>query len=64
MIVASLGLMAEVTWQLARASIIDVVTVSLAVVSAVALLWFRLNSAWLALIGALIGLVFYSLHGH
>jgi chromate transporter len=56
-IVASLGLMTEVTWQLARASIKDVVTVTLAVMSAVALLRFRLNSAWLVLVGAITGLV-------
>jgi chromate transporter len=56
-IVASLALMAEVTWQLARASIVDVVTGTLAVASTAALLRFRLNSVWLILIGALAGIL-------
>jgi chromate transporter len=63
-IVASLALMAQVTWQFARASIIDIVTATLTVGSAIALLRFRLNSAWLVLIGALAGLAFHSLHPH
>jgi chromate transporter len=63
-IVASLALMAEVTWQFARASIIDIVTATLTVASAIALLRFRLNSAWPVLIGALAGLAFHSLHPH
>jgi chromate transporter len=61
-IVASLALMAEVTWQLARASIIDVVTATLAVASAIALLRFRLNSAWVVLMGALTGLLFHAMY--
>jgi chromate transporter len=60
-IVASLALMAQVTWQFARVSIIDVVTATLVVASAIALLRFRLNSAWLVLVGALAGLAFHSL---
>jgi chromate transporter len=55
--VASLALMAVVTWQLGRASIVDVETVLLAAVSLVLLLRFRVNSAWLVLIGALVGLL-------
>lgn len=54
-IIASLALMAVVTWQLAHASIIDGVTAVLAAASAFALLRFRLNSAWLVLFGALSG---------
>ena len=54
-IVASLALMAAVTWQLTRASISDALTAALAIASAVALLRFRVNSAWLILIGALAG---------
>ena len=61
-IVASLALMAEVTWQLALASIIDLVSGTLTVVSVIALLRFRMNSAWLMLFGALAGLLFRSLH--
>ena len=62
-IVASLALMTAVTWQLARASIIDAVTAILAVASVVALLRFRLNSAWLVLIGAFAGLLAHGLYG-
>jgi chromate transporter len=55
--VASLALMAAVTWQLGRASLVDSLTVFFAVASLIALLRFRVNSAWLVLIGAVIGLV-------
>jgi chromate transporter len=55
--VASLALMAAVTWQLGRASLVDTLTVSLAVASLIALLRFRVNSAWLVLVGATIGLI-------
>ena len=54
-IIASLALMAVVTWQLAQSSIVDGVTAVLAAASAVALLRFRLNSGWLVLLGALAG---------
>jgi chromate transporter len=54
--VASLALMAAVTWQLGRASLVDVVTVVMAAASAFALLRFRVNSAWLVLIGAIVGI--------
>jgi chromate transporter len=60
--VASLALMAVVTWQLGRASIVDVVTVVLAVASLFVLLRFKLNSAWLVLIGSIIGLVTHAHH--
>ena len=56
--VAAVGLMAAVTWQLARAAIVDVFTVVLAVVAAVLLLRTRLNSAWPVLGGATAGLLF------
>lgn len=55
--VASLALIAVVAWQLGRASLVDGVTVVWAVASLIALLQFRLNSAWLMLTGAIIGLV-------
>lgn len=54
--VASLSLMGVVTWQLGRAALVDAWTVGLALLSAVLLLRFRLNSAWLVLGGALVGL--------
>jgi chromate transporter len=53
---ASLGLMAAVTWQLGRASIIDPLTVLIAVVSFVVLVRLKVNSTWLIAAGALIGL--------
>ena len=61
--VAALALMAAVTWQLARASIVDVFTALLAVGAAVVLLRTRLNSAWLVLGGAAAGLVYRRLVG-
>ena len=54
---ASLALMFVVTYQLGRAAVIDVPTLVLALVSAIALFRFRLNSAWLILGGAIVGLV-------
>jgi len=53
--VASLGLMAAVTWQLGRAALVDAKTVAIAVAGALLLFWFRLNSAWLVLGGAAVG---------
>ena len=55
--VVSLALMAVVTWHLARASLIDWPTVLLAFLSGIALLRFRLNSAWLVAGGAAVGVV-------
>jgi chromate transporter len=54
--VASLALMAAVSYQLGRSAIVDWLTIALAVASAVLLLRFRINSAWLVLGGALIGI--------
>jgi len=54
--VASLALMAVVSYQLGRAAIVDWVTVGLAIASAILLLRFRINSAWLVLGGALAGI--------
>jgi chromate transporter len=54
--VASLALMAAVSYQLGRAAMVDGLTVTLAVASAVLLLRFRVNSAWLVLSGALVGI--------
>jgi chromate transporter len=55
--VASLALMALVTWQLARAAVVDVPTGAMALVSLILLLRFRVNSAWLVAGGALAGLL-------
>jgi chromate transporter len=61
---AALALMAAVTWQLGRASVIDIPTVILAVLSAILLFRFRINSAWLMLGGAVAGLAatFFGIH--
>ncbi|MBA2363547.1 MAG: chromate transporter, partial [Chloroflexia bacterium] len=56
--VAAVGLMAAVTLQLAQAAVVDWITALLAVLSAVALLRYRLNSAWLVLGGALVGITY------
>jgi chromate transporter len=55
--VASLALMAVVTWQLARPAIVDGLTVGLAVAAAVLLLRWRVNSTWVVIGGMLVGLV-------
>ncbi len=55
--VASLGLMAAVTWQLGLASLVDPLTVIAAIVSTVLLFRYKLNSTWLILGGALLGLI-------
>jgi len=60
-IVASLALMAVVTWRLGRDAVIDLPTTLLALGSAVLLIRFRLNSLWLVLGGAFIGLLVYAL---
>lgn len=53
----SLALMAVVTWQLAHTALADRLSVSLAVLSVLVLLWRRVNSAWLVIGGALAGVV-------
>ncbi|ODT01844.1 MAG: chromate transporter [Gemmatimonadetes bacterium SCN 70-22] len=53
----SLALMAVVTWQLAHTALADRLSVSLAVLSVLLLLWRRVNSAWLVIGGALAGVV-------
>jgi len=54
--VASLALMAVVSWQLGREAIGDFTTATLTVASLILLLRFRLNSAWLVLEGGLLGI--------
>jgi chromate transporter len=55
--VASLGLMAAVTWQLGRDALVDPLTIALAILSLVLLLRFKINSTWLIAVGALVGLL-------
>ena len=56
--VASLGLMAAVTWQLARAALVDWLTIVIGLVSAVLLIRYKVNSVWLVVGGGLLGLVY------
>ncbi|HEX5831790.1 MAG TPA: chromate transporter, partial [Gemmatimonadaceae bacterium] len=53
--VASLALMAVVSLHLARAALVDLPTILLAITSAVLLLRWNVNSAWLVLGGAVAG---------
>lgn len=53
----SLGLMAGVTLQLGRVSLVDLPTVLLAIVAGVLLVRYKVNSAWLVLGGAVMGFV-------
>ena len=57
--VAALALMSVVTYQLGRAAVVDVKTLLLALASAVILFSVRVNSAWLILGGAILGLLLY-----
>jgi chromate transporter len=55
--VASLALMAVVTWHLGRAALVDWSSMALALVSALVLLRYRVNSAWLVLAGGIVGVL-------
>jgi chromate transporter len=61
--VAALGLMAAVTWQLARGAITDWFTAALALVASAALIRGSVNSAWLIAAGAALGIVYRLLAG-
>jgi len=56
-VAGSLALMAVVTWQLGKASIVDWTTLAIFAVSLIALLRFRVNSVWLILGAAVVGIV-------
>jgi len=56
---ASLALMTVVTYQLGRAAIVDSTTIALAIISGALLFRFRVNSAWLVLVGAIAGWLLY-----
>jgi chromate transporter len=58
---ASLGLMGAVTYTLGRSALVDLTTVILAFVSAIAIFKFNINSAWLVIFGGIIGLIFHVL---
>lgn len=53
--VASLALMAAVTMQLGMASLVDLLTVALALAACILLFRYKINSTWLVLGGAIIG---------
>ncbi|MEO7716699.1 MAG: chromate efflux transporter [Capsulimonas sp.] len=57
---AALALMAFVAWQLARAAFVDGLSVGISIAAAILLFRWRVNSAWLVLAGAVIGLLFHS----
>jgi chromate transporter len=59
---ASLALMAVVTWNLARAALVDAWTVALFVASAALLLRYEVNSTWLVVGGAAMGNLVQALH--
>ncbi|HXP78422.1 MAG TPA: chromate efflux transporter [Verrucomicrobiae bacterium] len=61
--VASLALMAAVSYELGRSALVDWVTAGLAILSAVMLLRFRINSAWLVLGGAIAGIAARMIRG-
>jgi chromate transporter len=58
---ASLALMALVTYELGRSALTDLTTIALAFVSALLLFLLRVNSTWLILGGAVVGLLLPSL---
>jgi len=60
-IVASLALMAFVSYQLALAALIGIVTIGLTLLSLVLLIRFHVNSAWLVLLGGAVGVLRYFL---
>ena len=61
--VAALGLMAAVTWELARAAVVDWLTALLALAAAAVLIRFEVNSVWLILGGGVVGLLYRLIAG-
>lgn len=62
--VGAIGLMAAVTLQLARTALVDWLTVLLALIAAVLLVRYRVNSVWLVLGGGLAGILYHVLMTH
>lgn len=54
--VGALALMVVVTWQIGRAAIVDVTTGAIALLSLIVLVRFKINTTWLILAGAIVGL--------
>ncbi len=61
--VASLGLMAAVTWQLGQAGVVDLWSAMLAAVALALVFRLRINSAWLVLGGGVAGFLYRVLGG-
>jgi chromate transporter len=61
--VASLALMAGVTWQLGRATVVDPFAAAIAAVALVLLVRFKVNTAWLVVGGGAVGLAARALLG-
>lgn len=59
---AAVALMAFVGWQFARVTLLSATTIGMAVIAAVLVMRFRVNSAWLILGGALAGIAMRMLH--
>ena len=59
--VAALGLMAAVTWELGRTSLVDLVSAVSAVAAYVLLVRFKVNTTWLIFGGALLGMLVFLL---
>jgi len=57
----SLALMGFVGWQFARAALVNVPAVVLALVSLALVFRYKVNSAWLVLGGAVAGILFHTL---
>lgn len=55
--VAAIGLMAGVTLEIARAGLIDIFTILLSLMAALLLIRYRMNSTWLILGGAVLGVL-------
>jgi chromate transporter len=53
--VGAIALMIAVSWQLGRAAVVDFLSGAIAALSAVVLIYFRINSAWLIFAGGLAG---------
>lgn len=57
---AAVALMAFVGWQFSRASLVNVPATALAVASAVLVFYYKINSAWLVLGGAVTGILLHA----
>ncbi len=57
--IAAVGLMAAVTLKLAQDALVDAFTVVLALLGAVLLIRFKVNSAWLVMVGGIAGLGYH-----